>query len=798
LIGKTISHYRILRKIGGGGMGVVYEAEDLHLKRHVALKFLPEDMAKSSDAMERFQREARAASALNHPNICVIHEIGQADGHPFIVMEFMKGKTLKYWIDGKPMEIERALEIGAQIADALDTAHAERIIHRDIKPANIFITERGHAKLLDFGLAKQIGQSAADSEAPTASHQRELTATGSTMGTIAYMSPEQARGKELDARTDLFSFGVVLYEMVTGALPFPGGSTGEILEAIFGKEPVATVRFNPRVPAKLEDIIFKSLEKDRTLRYQSAREMQADLQRLRRDSSKHGMTPELLTTKAAVVEPQNVQAGKKTKLVAAVITTIIVVALTAAYFLRSENQKPAPVKIDTPSIAVLPFVNMSSDKEQDFFSDGLAEELLNNLTKIQGLRVTGRTSSFAFKGKNEDLRLIGQKLNVRTILEGSVRKEGKRVRVTAQLVNTSDGFHLWSQTYERELEDIFAVQDDIARSVVEALKLTLATKKGPLEKSTNMQAYNAYLQGQYFLNRFNRKNAEKAAGYYQQAIQYDPNYAPAWVGLAMVHAFQANNAWTPMHETYRQAQKEAEKALELDSTLAMAYRAQGFIRQFSDWDWSGAEQSLDRALKLEPGNARVLYGAAGLARTLGHFDKAISFYERAIELDPLFTAAYHYLGQTLLWSGNLEQAEIVYKKALEISPDRDATHVFLGLGYLLQSKPKAALSEMEQEPEAIWRFFGLALVHRALGKQKESDAALAELIEKSQEDAAYQIAEVYAYRGEIDKAFEWLNRAYEQHDSGLPAYLKGDPLLRNIERDPRHAALLKKMRLPPD
>jgi len=471
VIGETLSHYRILSKLGGGGMGVVYEAEDTQLGRHVALKLLPDEVAANPDARERFKREARAASTLNHPNICVIHEIGEDRGHTFIVMELMEGSTLKHRIGGKPMEMELVLQLGAQIAEALDAAHAKGIIHRDIKPANIFVTERGQAKVLDFGLAKQaVKRTSVDTEEPTANVPEGLTRAGSLMGTVAYMSPEQARGKQLDSRTDLYSFGAVLYEMATGAQPFAGESTGEVLEAVFSREPVAPVRLNGQVPVELERIIAKAMEKDKTLRYQSASEIRTDLQRLRRDTTQGRMTTGRRVTARASAWPS------RRGLWPGVAAGILILALAGAFWLgrkRPQGGSAAPILSGIPSIAVLPFADMSPGKDQEYFTDGLAEELLNALVKIPELRVAGRTSSFQFKGKNEDPRVIGQKLNVATLLEGSVRKAGDRVRITAQLVKAADGFHLWSETYDRELDDIFAVQDDIARSVASALKVTL-------------------------------------------------------------------------------------------------------------------------------------------------------------------------------------------------------------------------------------------------------------------------------------------------------------------------------------
>lgn len=765
-------------------MGVVYEAEDLSLQRHVALKFLPDEMAADDKALERFQREARAASALNHPHICVIHEIGNHEGRPFIVMELLKGHTLQDAIGSKPMEIDRVLELGAQIADALDAAHSHEIIHRDIKPANIFVTEREEAKLLDFGLAKTASRAMEGDEAhSTVSGSKHLTADGVTVGTVAYMSPEQARGKELDARTDLFSFGVVLYEMVTGTLPFQGQSTVEILEAIFSKEPVAPVRLNPKAPAKLEEIIAKALDKDPRLRYQHASDMCTDLQRLRRD-----------TSQPSVGRASPHEKGRW-KLWVGIAAVLAVLALIAGLWLGRKTIGPA--QASTPSIAVLPFVNMSSDSEQEYFSDGLAEQLLDDLAKTPGLRVIGRTSSFQFKGKNEDLRLIGKKLDVANILEGSVRKEGNKVRITAQLIQASDGSHLWSDSYDRELNDIFAVQDDIARSVAGALKITLLGEQTSSAKTQNVQAYNAYLQGRYFAYRLGREDMEKAIGYFEQALKIDPNYAPAWTNLAWTHFLQGFNGLMPAEERFRMARKEVEKALQLDPNLAEAHAVLGNIRLSADWDWEGADVAFKRALELEPGKADILARAAFLPCSLGRFHEAIELTHRAIQLDPLEAAIYGNLWNFEYCAGRFREAEGAARKCLELNPQFPFAHFWLGLAHLVQSKPEAALAEMERETEPVYRRSGLAVAFYAAGNEKEADAALAVAIEKDQNVAAYLIAESYAYRGMADKAFEWLDRAYTQRDANL-ALVKGDPLLRKIRGDPRYVAFLKKMRLPLD
>ncbi len=484
-------------------------------------------------------------------------------------------------------------------------------------------------------------------------------------------------------------------------------------------------------------------------------------------------------------------------LVGAIASALLVAAaLWLVHSARAPEPTPATTVVDVASIAVLPFVNMSDDESAEYFSDGVAEELLNALARIPGLRVMGRTSSFAFKGKNEDLRVIGQKLNVTAILEGSVRKSGNRVRVTAQLVGAADGFHLWSEAYDRELVDILAVQENIARSVARALKVKLlGAKEEPKVHSSNVEAYNAYLQARYFYNRQTGEDLERASAYFQQALILDPGYVSAWAGLAIVFSNMADMGHMPMDEGYRKAKSALERAQALDANRADTHSALGWISFAHDWNWARADEEFNQAYALEPGNADVVWRASLLAATLGRFDDAMALNRRAVELDPLYVTAWYWLGLQSWYVGRMEEAEGAFQKTLELNPGFPGSHWALCLVYLSQGKAEAALAEAEKEKQLWANLHGRILANHALARDREADAGLGELIEKFQNEWAYQIAQVHAFRGDADQAFNWLERAYVQRDAGL-TFIKGDPLLRKLESDPRHAAFLEKMRLP--
>src|SRR6266849_7646021 len=805
MIGRTISHYRVLEKLGGGGMGIVYKAEDIRLGRFVCLKFLPEKLSKDHPAVERFQREARAASSLNHPHICTIYDVDEYDGQSFIVMEFLEGQTLKHRIAGRPMDIERVPEYGHQMAESLEAAHAKAIIHRDIKPANIFLTERGQIKLLDFGLAKLLPErkgvaslSHAGTAFTTTTEDAHLTSTGVSMGTVAYMSPEQVRREELDERTDLFSLGLVLYEMSTGRQAFVGNTSGVLFEAILNRTPVRAVRLNPAISPQLEQIINKALEKDRMLRYRTAADLSADLLRLKRDTDSARAFQ--VTTAAPSAQPAK---RPWIHFVWAVVLGLALVLFGLNIGGLRDRVLHGTTRGRVDSIAVLPFANVSNDPKTEYLSDGITESLINSLSQLPNLSVTARNTVFRYKGQSSDPQKLGRDMGVRAILTGRLIQTGDELMISVSLEDVHESRQIWGEQYNRKLSNLVSVQQEIAADISSRLRPKLAGEERRLlarRPTENVEAYQLYLQGLFYWNKWTEADFKRAADYFTQAVQKDPRYALSYAGLADTYSQLGDAGYLPPSEAWPKAKAAAMQALEIDDTLAEAHTSLALVKEHFEWDWTGAETEFRRAIELNPNSANAHLWYGDFLSNTGRLEDGMRETKRAKDLDPLSLIINTKLGWQFYLSSQYDQAVEQLRKVLEIDQKFAPARRILEGVYSQMGKQKEAVAEREKFVSLSGSPELAASIEEDFKKSGYKGVLRGWLdgmteISKHGYVSSYSIAEGYMRMGEKDKAFDWLEKAYEEHDSGLVS-IGVEPMFDPVRRDPRFRDILRRMKLP--
>jgi serine/threonine-protein kinase len=834
LAGRTLGHYKIEEEISRGGMGIVYRATDAKLGREVALKVLPPELVADPDRRRRFVQEAQAASALTHPHIAVIHEIGEDEGTTFIAMELIRGEKLGDLIAARRLPLSRALELAIEIGEALARAHDKGIVHRDLKPGNLMVTEDGHAKIIDFGLAKLLeAPSAVDTEAETA--VREKTTSGMVLGTDAYMSPEQARGGRVDHRSDVFSFGVVLYEMLSGRRPFHAPSRVETLHAIM-KEPTPPLEIaDPR--GDLQRIVEKCLEKDPEDRYQAMRELVVDLRAARRrleasgagaiaartpptplpplpESSIGTPPPPAGSRRAAKLARRAArQVGGQRRLSGWQIVAIVGMAF-AFLISRRDRERPAGERAageraaapKIGSLAVLPLANLSNDPEQEYFADGMTEALIADLAQIRALRVISRTSAMQYKAAKKPLSQIARELGVDGVVEGSVQRSGDRVKVTAQLVHAPSERHLWGDSYERDAKDVLRLESELARAIAREIRVTVTSDEAArLKKAAPVdpEAHQLYLKGRYYWNKRTAEAFQTAMRFFQQAIEKDPSSASAYAGLADTYALLAvpPSEVLPPNEAMPKAKQAALKALEIDDTLAEAHASLALVLTEYDWNWAEAEREFERAIELNPGDATARQWHAHNLIAQERLEEGLSESRKAVELDPLSLVINNSLGRVLYFLRRFDDAAEQLRKTVEIDPGFPIAHYRLGMVYAAQGNLRGAIGEYEKLQGAATMSPALALLGNALGRAGDTAGArrmltrLATLSKQKYVPAAH-VALVYMGLGDRDQAFAWLTKARDERSDFL-RFIKVDPLFDPLRSDPRFAELVKSVGLAP-
>jgi serine/threonine protein kinase/Tfp pilus assembly protein PilF len=789
MTGEVFGHYRILEKLGSGGMGVVYKAEDTKLGRLVALKFLPPEMSRDPQALARFKREARAASALNHPHICTIYDVDEHQGRQYIVMELLEGNTLKDLIAGTPMTTEQVARLGVQLTEALDAAHSKGIIHRDMKPANVFVSDHGQLKVLDFGLAKLMPGSGGETMSMS------LTEAGSTLGTLPYMAPEQVRAQNADGRTDIYALGCILYEMATGKRPFQEDVPARLTDEILHKAPTPPGRLNPNLPPEFERVILKCLEKDPENRYQAAREVAVDLRRYA------GLTP--ASPSETLSRRSSTRWAGPTKLLASTAALFAAIALLIgldAGGIRSRLLDGSMRRIE--SLAVLPLDNLSRNPEQDYFADGMTEALIAELSKIRALKVISRTSVMQYKGaKKLLLPQIARELDVDGVIEGSVMRDGTQVRITVQLIDGRTDRHLWTDSYQREMQSILALQSGVAQAIAEQIRVAVSPEERARlarSRSVNPEAYESYLKGRHFWELRTREGLQMSLGYFERAVQIDSQYALGYEGLADAYFILGDNRFLPTRETAPKAKVAVRKALDLDDSLAEAHATQASLLQFFDWDWNGAAREFKRALELNPGYATAHHWYSQYLTSMGRHDEAIAEMELARKLDPLSPRINANLGAAYFFARRNDQAIQKLQNAVALSPDHALSHAHMATAYSEKGMHEEAIAEAQRaieigEPQG--KLYLARILARA-GKLEEARAMIEKtLLSKQEYVSSDSLCVAYAALGETGKALNALGKAYEERSTGIVNMLV-EPGFDPLRKDPRFKDLLRRMKFP--